>query len=137
MMVGAVVIQIKGNFDDGMRLVVEADSTAATLTINVVREGVYASVFQPDDEPPETYMAHTTLIQGQPILNIREDTDPESWVFGRYLFLRPHVLHFEIVDADRLPGKYETTDDLRQALEQQADNPKLFMDLMTCVRIKN
>jgi len=115
----------------------EANDTAATLNISTVRDGIYTAVFQADDEPPETYEAHTSLVKGRPILNIREDAKPETWVFGRYQLLHPHILHIEIVDADGLPDKYNTSANLRQALEQQADNPKLFMDLMTCVRIKN
>ena len=115
----------------------DTDSTAATLTINMAREGVYTSVFQADDEQPETYETHTSLVKGQPLLNIRDGGEPATWVFGRYLLLLPNVLQIQIVDADGLEGMYETPADLRQALEQQLDNPKLFSDLMTCVRIKN
>ena len=103
----------------------------------MAREGVYTSVFQADDEQPETYETHTSLVKGQPLLNIRDGGEPATWVFGRYLLLLPNVLQIQIVDADGLEGMYETPADLRQALEQQLDNLKLFSDLMTCVRIKN
>ena len=87
-----------------------------------------------EDEKPETYEAHVSVIDGAPILNIKE-SDSESWVFGRYQFLLPNVLQIQIVDDAAMEGKYDTPASLRQAIAQRLNNPQLFSDLCTCVRV--
>ena len=111
------------------------DEAAFSLTIGTSRAGVYAVTFQALDEKPESYEAHTSVIDGEPILNIIE-SNSKSWVFGRSQFLRPDILQVQIVDDEAMGGKYDKPATLRQAIARRLKNPELFSDLCTCVRVR-
>jgi hypothetical protein len=117
----------------------DADTAAATITIGVARDGVYAASFQEDGKAADVYEIHASVLEGQSVLNIRDlaESKREPWVFGRYVFLRPDVLQVQILLEEALDDELETPAALREALEKRIGRADLFGDYCTCVRIKN
>ena len=117
----------------------EPDSKPANIVIARAREGVYAVEFKEDGEEAENYEAHASVLRGMTLFNIRMlgKSSDKPWSFGRYVFLRSGVLHVQLVSDDALKKVPKAPAAVRQAIERQQNDPALFVDACTCVRIKS
>lgn len=114
------------------------DAESATIIIGLARERVYAVTFQESGKDPDRYEAHGSVLRGSTLLSIRElgKTSGKPWVFGRYVLLRPNILHIQIVSDEALKGVDASPAQVRRAIERRLGDPRLFVDFCTCVRAK-
>jgi hypothetical protein len=116
----------------------KADAKPANFVIAAARERVYSIRFEAEDEEPDLYEAHASDLKGRILLNVR-DLDPrfptKPWSLARYSFLRPDVLHVQLVDDEALEGVDRTPVALRAALERLDTTPGLYVDFCVCLRV--
>jgi hypothetical protein len=117
-------------FDEG------ADQEPANFVFAAsTRERFYSIAF----EPGERFEAHASEVAGRSFLNVRQ-VEPagqeRSWMFARYAFLLPDVLHLELVKNTRLRGVEETSASLRAALERLDGQGEPYENFCVCVRAK-
>jgi hypothetical protein len=60
----------------------------------------------------------------------------KPWTFLRYLLVRPNTLELRIVDGDQMKGVAASPERVRQAIAERVKDASLFVDLLTCVRMK-
>ena len=108
-----------------------------TLTITPERNRLYAVTLQEFGNEPGRYEAHASLVAGVPVVNLRSlKAAPKPWTFLRYLLVRQNLLELRIVDGDAMKGVDASPSTVRQAIAQRVKDASLFIDLLTCVRMK-
>ena len=108
-----------------------------TLTVAPSRSRVYAVTFQEFGHELNRYEAHASLVAGVPVVNLRSlKPAPKPWTFVRYLLVRPNVLALRIVDGDEMRAVQGSPPTVRQAIGERVKDASLFLDLLTCVRMK-
>ena len=110
---------------------------AATFVVAPLRTRVYALSFGLKDDKPERYELFASLLKGKPVLNVKalDPRSPETaWTFARYSFLRPDVVHVQLLNEDRLKNVEASSASLRHAMEKLARTADLFVDYCVCVR---
>ena len=110
----------------------------ANLTVRRVQDRMFAVTLQEGSLPPDRYEAHTSLVKGRPIVNLRDlsSTRGKPWMFVRYSLLRPNVLQIQVVSADSLKGVEASAPALRKSIERLSGRASLYMDSCVCVRLK-
>ena len=107
-----------------------------TLTIERTRDRVYAVTLREFGQEPDQYEAHTSMVGGVAVVNLR-NLKPSSnpWVFVRYSLLQSKVLQLQVVDDKAMKGVDPSPAVVRQFIEQRMKDAALFADVCTCVRM--
>jgi hypothetical protein len=97
-------------------------------------------MFQQDGDEPDHLEAYASVVKGQTLLNVRilEVRFPlKPWAVARYSFLRPNVLHVQLVEDSKLKGADASPESLRRAFEKVRGQPEVYGDYCVCVRVKD
>jgi hypothetical protein len=84
---------------------------------------------------PDGRAAFTSTLDGATILNVPSGNDTPRWMLIRYSYLRPNVLHLELVRED-YGGSAATPSELRAALLRPDAASGAYEDLLYCVRVR-
>ena len=85
------------------------------------------------------YQLYASSFRGSPVVNVRSlqaEPGEKPWVFLRYEFLKPDVLHVQAIREAALQGVQETPSAIRKSFEKPADDEELFEDAFVCLRVK-
>jgi hypothetical protein len=101
---------------------------AATMTVAQLQPRVYRVVFDGDD-----YEGYSSEVNGTTIANLKtlKSGQAKPWSFVRYSFLRPRVLHLEVI-ADKAIDDDHPPPSLRKGLEGLSSSG--YEDFAVCVR---
>jgi hypothetical protein len=114
-------------------------SQPANFIVRAADDKHYVIVFDEGEGTVEEYSAHTSLVRGKVILNVRVPKPKaglKPWTLARYSFLRRDVAQVELVDEDKLEGSDRSPASLRQAVEKVDEQGGLWGDYCVCVRVK-
>jgi hypothetical protein len=86
-------------------------------------------------EKPSPFRLQSATLDGTPVLNLkdRNPDDQDGWALGRYTFLRPNVVHFELAREEPFkaaPAGTKPAETARTALARS----ELFADYCVCIR---
>ncbi|MGH9385992.1 MAG: hypothetical protein ACRD2N_17070 [Vicinamibacterales bacterium] len=85
------------------------------------------------------YQLYASTLKGEPLVNVRSlqaEPGEKPWVFLRYEFLKPNVLHVRAIREAALEGTQDSAAAMRKSLEQSKDDSEIFEDAFVCLRLK-
>jgi hypothetical protein len=115
----------------------EDKAEALVIVVTAPTDRRYKITFHSGDDKPEKFDAYASTVSGRPVLNLRVQ-DPRfplrPWLLARYSFLRPDVVHVQVVDDTKLEGADGSSETLRRAFEKIHDRPDSYGDYCICIR---
>ena len=116
-----------------------ADAKPANFEVGRLDEFRYRITFRDEDEEPQLYEVHASVVKGRTVLNARlvdaNPEDPKQWALASYSFLRADVVQVQLADHDKLRGADASPRMLRAAFEK-ALHQGLLTEWCVCVRAK-
>jgi hypothetical protein len=119
------------------RCVAPDSSGPAILNVTKPTEESYRAEFQAEGEKPSVFTGYTVTFEGKLLVNAQDVGAPSSrkWALARYHLYQPTVLHVEFARDEPFSGA-TTNRDRVAALKEHLEDPRLFEDYCTCVRVK-
>jgi hypothetical protein len=111
------------------------EDTTITLVVKRARDRVYDVTLEEEGREPDRYVAHASLVKGQPVINLRAVkpyTAAKPWAFARYSLLRADVLAIAVAQDDAFKGVPASQAAVRKVLE----GPQVFEGCCVCARRK-
>jgi hypothetical protein len=120
------------------RCVSPEEGEDATITLTVRRKDgtSYAGTMGESADKTSPFEAHLVGPRERTLVNVKEtETDSaEKWTVVRHAFLRPDVLHLDMLDSDAFrAGPKEAA----AALQDPKRRELLLRDWCTCVRVRS
>ncbi|PYQ55606.1 MAG: hypothetical protein DMF78_01465 [Acidobacteria bacterium] len=116
------------------RCVGPKDKEAVVLRFAAISP-VELEVDQVGADKPNPFRLHSGTLDGAPVLNLedRNPDDKNKWALGRYTFLRPNVVHFELAREEPFKAAPAGTKPAETASKALARSD-LFADYCVCIR---